>query len=472
MRRSPSKILALAAVVATGAALAAVPSAALAAEKGLSVDLTWGTSSSDQDRTASMLPATGAKWVRLTFDWSQVETSKGSYSSSWLSTYDRAVTLSRQAGMKVDVTVYNTPKWASANGQTSGPPANNADYANFMSFLASRYRGQVQAWEIWNEENTSRFWSTGPNAAAYAGLLRAAYPAVKAADPNAIVVFGGTFGNDTGFISGAYQAGAKGYFDVMAVHPYSGNQPPEHIWFSSYRDVRSLMLAWGDDKPMWFTEFGWSTCSASNCVGYEGAGEATQADYITRAYRMIEQDPYVQVAIYYNFRNNFWDHDQDGWDYQLGLLYTNFSPKQAYYAFKNYVPGQYVPPASVASTLPAPAPAPSTSSTTTDERARTSTTLRVLRSPRTARAARGVLRVLRFQGVVRGAHSGRVTLQLAPMGKPVRGRTALARNGVVSRTGAFQATIRVRPGRWRVRAVFGGSSRARPSRSPYVYFRV
>src|SRR5207244_10423118 len=107
VRLSPFKVLPLAVVTA---GLLAMPAASLAAEKGLSVDLTWGTTTSDQDRTAAMLPDTGAKWVRLTFDWSKLESSKGSYSSSTLGTYDRAVSLSRQAGMNVDVTVYGTPK--------------------------------------------------------------------------------------------------------------------------------------------------------------------------------------------------------------------------------------------------------------------------------------------------------------------------------------------------------------------------
>jgi hypothetical protein len=353
-----------------------------------------------------------------------------------------------------------------------------------MSFLANRYRGQVQAWEIWNEENTSRFWSTGSDATRYTGLLRAAYPAVKAADSAATVVFGGTFGNDTSYIATAYQAGAKGYFDAMAVHPYSGNQAPDMPggWFGGYRSVRDLMLSQGDDKPIWFTEFGWSTTSAANGVGYGAAGQAVQADYLTRAYRMVEQDPYVQVAIWYNFRNNFWNNDRDGWEYQLGLLYTTFAPKPAYAAFKNYVPGQYhpiaatgsAPAGSTAATGSAPAGSSPTAtiSTAADKRALTRTVLQVLGGSPTARASRSALRVLRVKGVVRGARSGRVSLQVSPVGAPLRGRTALSRSGVVSLTGAFQATIRVRPGRWRVRAVFAGTSRARPSRSPYVYFRA
>ena len=201
------------------------PGTSMAAEKGLSLDLTWGIKSTDQDRTANLLPDVGAKWVRLTFEWNQLETSQGTYNSSKLAAWDRSVALSRQAGTKVLVTVYGTPSWASSNGKVGGAPSNNAYYANLMSFLANRYRGQVQAWEIWNEENVSRFWTTGPDPARYAGLLRAAYPAVKSADPNATVVFGGTSGNDTGFVDGAYRAGAKGSFDVMAVHPYTGSAP-------------------------------------------------------------------------------------------------------------------------------------------------------------------------------------------------------------------------------------------------------
>ena len=138
----------------------ALPATAGAAEKGLSVDMTWGTTNADQDRTAQVLPASGSKWVRLTMEWRKLEPRrKGSYDSSTLADYDRAVSLSRQAGQKVLIDLYSTPAWASANGNTMAPPANNADYADVLRFLATRYRGQVEGWEIWNEPNTARFWS-------------------------------------------------------------------------------------------------------------------------------------------------------------------------------------------------------------------------------------------------------------------------------------------------------------------------
>ena len=44
----------------------------------------------------------------------------------------------------------------------------------------------------------------------------------------------------------------------------------------------------------------------------------------------MQQDPYVQVAMLYELRNNFWANDADNWEDQLGLYTTGWSPKPAY----------------------------------------------------------------------------------------------------------------------------------------------
>jgi hypothetical protein len=470
MRRSPLTRIAGCLVAAVALLFILAPGTSMAAEKGLSLDLTWGIKTTDQDRTASLLPDVGAKWVRLTFEWNQLETSQGTYNTSKLAAWDRSVSLSRQAGTKVLVTVYGTPSWAASNGKVGGAPSNNAYYANLMSFLANRYRGQVQAWEIWNEENVSRFWTSGPDPARYAGLLRAAYPAVKSADPNATVVFGGTSGNDTGFVDGAYRAGAKGSFDVMAVHPYTGMAPEAGAGlfsFPGYRQVHDVMLGYGDAKPMWLTEFGWSTTSDSWGVSAPG-----QADYLLRAYRMLEQDPYVQVAIWYNFRNNWWDKDADGWEFQCGLMRTDFTPKPAYAAFKSYVPGAYSAPAASASSA-STGSATSTALRAPSVRTGTRTSLRViLQRARGARATRRASRSVSVSGTVRGASSGRVTIKIEPARKSRVGVVSISRGGVVKRDGKYKVSVRVKSGRWRARATYGGSSKARPSTSKYQYFNV
>jgi hypothetical protein len=461
------------------AAAVALPSTAQAAQPGVVPDLTWATSSADQDRTAGALRDVGARWVRLNANWADAEPSKGRYSSWWLAHYDRAVALARSAGARIVMLSYQSPSWASGSSNRETPPRDPADFARFMGFLANRYAGQVEAYEVWNEENIDRFWSTGPSAAQYTQLLKASYNAIKAADAGAKVVFGGTSLSDYDFIEAAYAAGAKGHFDVMSVHPYSchapnvvhrhGNGRIAKDSFAAYREVRALMAARDDAKPIWFTEFGWSTTSQS-C----GVSESQQADYLVEALRFIEQDPYVEVALWYNFRNNYWNHDEDHIEARYGLMRTDFSPKPAYHALKSYRPGS----------APAPPPVPARSRgkrgtttvvTVTRARAGASASSRAGRSPasgsrRARRARKAIL------GRVNGAHGGRVTLRFQRYSRSEHrwARTVVSR-ARVNRRGRF--VKRLRPsalghGRFRVKAAFHGGRDCERSASRTRRFRL
>jgi hypothetical protein len=335
-------------VLAILAAAAGLASAAKAATPGLVTDLTWGISNSDQDRTVAAMQDVGARWTRLQIQWKAWETSPGTYAPWEVARTDRAIQLCRAAGIHVDLNVVNAPAWASNTNDSDlgNVPRNNADFANFMRYLATRYKGEVDAYELWNEPDIGRFWNTGPNAAAYTALLKAGYVAVKTADPNALVVSAGLSWDYTNFLGKMYDNGAKGSFDVLALHPYPvgslGN------WQSSYRAGRKTELAHGDDKPIWFTEFGFNT-SSDTSAWQPGVTLQQQADLVTQAYTLVREDPYVEVAFYYNFRNNWWGHDdQSSMEDQFGLMYTTFAPKPAYYAFKAI--------GTEAATTPAPPP--------------------------------------------------------------------------------------------------------------------
>jgi hypothetical protein len=460
-RRLPRFVATL--VVLAITALAA-PSLAQAVEPGLSPDLSWGISNADQDRTAAALKDVGSRWVRLNVEWGSTETSNNTYDSWMLSHYDRAVTTARAAGQKVLMLVSQSPSWASGHSDKQAPPQNPADYADFVRFLAARWAGKVEAWQVWNEPNISRFWPTGPDPAKYTELLKAAYPAIKAGDPNAKVVFGGPSTNDYGFIEGAYAAGAKGYFDVMSTHPYSCKSP-ETVWNSNgriasgaylgYREIRKSMLARGDDKPIWFTEFGWST-STQEC----GVSEATQADYLTKAFKLAAQDSYVQVAFWYNFRNNYWMKDADDVESRYGLLRSDFSNKPSYDAFKACASGAC---GSAASAQP-------TNSTPAGEALRISLKVKRARakgvrsSSRRSAAKRGRVVV----GRVTGAASGHVKVTLQRL---VKGRWSKARTfkTTVKSSGEFSKRVKVKRGKWRVRASYDGAGHS--SQSGFVKFK-
>lgn len=448
----------LAGLVLAGAVLSVGSGVARAASPGVVPDLTWYISDEDKRRSAEALQDLGSEWVRLHVQWKDAELERGTLNEWWMSEYAEAIDMSRAAGQKVIVMVSEAPSWASGS-TSSNVPKSNADFASFMSRFAERFAGRVDAYEIWNEPNLKRFWSTGPSAAAYTAMLKAAYPAVKAADPAAKVVFAGLSTNDYTFLSGAYQAGVKGYFDVLATHPYPycGSTSPAEIRrtssgritadsFLGYRELREVMVARGDAKPIWFTEFGWNTSSAECSPGsgqwQGGVSGAKQAQYLNDAYRLIESDPYVEVALWYALRNNYWAKDADEPEAQFGLLRTDYSPKPAYDAFKAYASG--------AETAPAPTPI------------ETQTTLAVTGKKKRGPRARGT--VLRARGGVVQLIAERRRDGGWVVARQVRVR--------VSSDGRYRRRMSLPTGRFRLYAKFSGSDLYRSSRSPYRRLRV
>jgi hypothetical protein len=496
--------------LATLALCAVLTAPASAAEKGIQTDLTSGLSSKQRSRTVSGVQDLGANWMRLTMSWSDIEpNAKGTY--NMLGTYDAAFTSAATSGAKLVVTVDTSPQWASGRSDPESPPADPDDYADFLRFAATRWGDKVDAWEIWNEQNSSASWSTGPSPSGYAQLLKAAYPAVKHVDPTALVVYGGVSHNDYRFIEQSYAAAPNlgDYYDVMATHPYptAANLPPERKWldndgrlavksFPAYREVRKVMLANGDDKPLWFTEFGWST----NTLAGQGVSESTQAAYYTRAMQCVEQDPYVRVAIWYVYRNRGWENT---WLDQLGLVRTNFSRKPAYDAFKSYTPGsvgctyQDAPPPPAPAPEPEPVPVPEPTpepvpvdpeptadpASEVDEDPVVSSSwivdLRLLRLDGVARTARGDTRSgstrarLHVVGSVSNAHRGHVELRLRCVARgDDNWRRTITRNVDVSRTGEYSERIRPRTkASCRLRAGYHAFG-TRLARSPLVRFRT
>lgn len=314
-------------------------------------------------RYLDQLAASGATWVRLDVSWAMLQpTSRDSYDLRWgVPFIDRVLGLITDRGLKPLVTLWMTPGWANGGAGDKVLPTDPQDYARAAQWAAQRWSGVVPAWEIWNEPNHPSY-MTGADPVAYTQLLRAAYPAIKAGSPDAKVVFGGPDSNDSAWIARAYEAGAKGYFDVMATHPYMAiaNLPPEtpddgtKYNFTHLAGVHALMVRYGDgDKPIWATEFGWS--SHPNVGGEAnwqlGVTEAQQADYLVRALELVQATmPYVTQLFWYTDRDRAGDNPQIS---NYGLFYNDLTPKPVYYALKDYLtkvaaPAEPPPPAALA----------------------------------------------------------------------------------------------------------------------------
>ena len=323
-------------LLASLAALAALPASASGAELGLNVN---GAVTGGSQENYGDLQNLGSRWARHFVFWDDLD-------ETGLKLYDAMAREEDRLGIKTLFTVM------SARGQQ---PGSTQAFADFMGRLAARNRGSVEAYEVWNEADEGLFWNGGPQPGAYVDVLRRSYSAIKGSDPDATVVFSPTVGNNYGFVADAYRAGAKGYFDAMAVHTDTAclDRPPSYFYreqdgrlgrftFLAYREVRATMLANQDDKPIWMTEFGWSAaqhpCEFGESAGKKPAGvsEADQAQYLLAAMNCMEADPFVQVAFWYNNR----DLSRDGKMANMyGLRRFDGTQRPAYDAFRTWATG-------------------------------------------------------------------------------------------------------------------------------------
>jgi hypothetical protein len=308
---------------------------------GVQFHCTWSAHSDAQRRVvAAKLAAAGVRTVRIDLGWSSFQPRRRGGIDPWYTALaDRCVNLARAHGMEVLATVLWTPRWANGGRDRATPPTRPADFARFAGWAARHFRGRVAAWEIWNEPEGNNFWKGTP--ARYVRMLRAAYPAIKAGDPKAKVVFAGTANDSPRWIAAAYRAGAKGAFDVMATHPYRGDDPPDigggsNAWLAVHATaVRGVMARHGDGaKPIWFTEFGWSAHedTPGTVLWRQGVTAEQQAAYLVRALPVIAaRHPYVEKAFWYK------DASRSGEDVHesgYGLLRADLSPRPVYTALK------------------------------------------------------------------------------------------------------------------------------------------
>jgi hypothetical protein len=290
-------------------------------------------------RDLDAIAAAGMKWVRADFFWSAIQGGgKGTF--EWGPT-DAFVKAANARHLQVLALVAYSPAWARSGASDTYPPKDPRDYATFVHAAALRYRSKgVHAWEIWNEPNLSLFWSPKANPVAYTALLKHAYPAIKSADPKAIVVTGGLSpASDTAtnrspmtFLAEMYTHGAKGSFSAVGYHPYSFPYAPMYKaeWNTFYRtpDFHGIMRYFGDGaRDVWGTELGFPTGTSSRAVS-----EQRQADHLVAAIKQWRKWSFTGPLFLFTLR----DSSQNKADVNdnMGMLYADSRPKPSYSAIR------------------------------------------------------------------------------------------------------------------------------------------
>ena len=332
-----------------------------------------------REEAMRLIAEAGFQWIRQEFAWEDIEIhGKGDfedrrhepYKSAW-DKYDHIVDLAEQYDIKLVARLSNPPAWSRALTNTVGtfaPPDDLSDYGDFVEAVATRYRGRIPAYQIWNEANIYPEWGEYPiDAAAYTGLLKEGYTRLKAADPEAIVVMGALAAtieldpvrryDETGqplspgglsdalFLQQMYKAGAAPYFDVLAMQGYglwSGptdrRMQPRVLNFSRPLYIRDIMVRNGDaHKPIWLSELSWNAVPPESGI-LPAYGQVTleqQARYTVLAYERLEREwPWLGVGFYWFFKQADEREQADNPQYYFRMLEPDFTPLPVYAALK------------------------------------------------------------------------------------------------------------------------------------------
>jgi hypothetical protein len=392
----------VAAALVTAALAPAAASASSSMEVGIADDGVLLKEPSDAKVAAAVgaWAALGVDDVRIFAQWQAIAPSSGALQApagfdgsdpaspgyNW-ARIDRAVGLVRAAGLRPMLVVTGPgPLWAS-----QAPGRRNVRYkprpelfARFARAAALRYGPDVDRYIVWNEPNLPQ-WLQPQNSCAgsrcspsaphrYRRLVRAAYPAIKAVDPSAVVLFGAlaprgesqtktnartrplAFIRGMGCVDQRLRRDRRGpcagfralTADGFAYHPHSvfrapddpqpkldeasiGDLPRLERTLDGTQRVGGLRRPGGGRFGLFFTEYGYQTRPPDPI---EGVTLARQSRWLQQGAYIAWHDPRVKLLTQYEWldeRLGRGANTYSGW--QSGLNFADGRPKPALRSF-------------------------------------------------------------------------------------------------------------------------------------------
>jgi hypothetical protein len=344
----------------------------------------------------------GVGSTRQLFFWPLIESTPGTY--DWGPT-DTLVREASKEGIEIFPVLYGTPPWAQTEklqrkcGVTCGPVTDEAreGFARFAAAAVARYGPggkffetvpdpppgspppppppppppcplppllchpsngleplekatpcmcpnpiPVTAWQIWNEQNSFKYWGPKEDLGSFAALMKATAPRMRAVDPAADLVLGGMWGPPgikiitpvQRYLKKLYRIdGIEATFDSIALHPYA---PKFSSTTSQLKNVRKLLKRVGDrEAGLWVTELGW----ASSGPKREGLvkSKKDQARLLRTAYSLLlkKRDKWnIRGVFWYSWRDSRAAKEICAWCPKTGLRTEGGAPKPAAAAFR------------------------------------------------------------------------------------------------------------------------------------------
>lgn len=296
----------------------------------------------------------GIGWQRILFWWNALQPNSP---NDWNEDYlpNGIVQSGLEDGRSIVGCLVTTPKWANGTGRPFDPPQNlylpydhpDNYWGQFVKKIVSKYKGRIDHWIVWNEPdvwdsaNPGYTWSG--SVADYYQLLKVAYQAAKATNPDSKVLLAGlTYWWDEEYNREQYfkrlldvaekdpTASANNwYFDIAVLQLY--NDP--RMLYDVPLTYRRIMREHGIDKPIWINETNvtpWDDPAAPLPRERFRATLDEQASYIVQALSYALAAGVERVAIYKM-------RDQPGLragDEAFGLVRSDGTTRPAYTAFQ------------------------------------------------------------------------------------------------------------------------------------------
>jgi len=314
----------------------------------LIVGMDPGIDHSRGHRVLDAAQAIGAQWIRIGFIWALANPQRDTYH---FEEFDWIIGQSVARGLRILPVVMFTPTWASSHPQDLAPyryPPTSQQVGSFASplgtqgtgydylyrfayFIASRYRDQIDHWELWNEPDMASSLKdgngNGSSADEYARMLAYFARGIHDGSPNAQVVLGGLADQpqepncDPTYLKRilgdpVYPAGEN--FDVHNIH--TNFRSPEDIQSQIRRNRDILNYNGLGGKDLWITETSYTPVSQFQILpGYQG-GETGFNRYIQDVLT-LELNSEAEVVFWASLHDAAPDTPEDD-PYKYSGLYT------------------------------------------------------------------------------------------------------------------------------------------------------
>lgn len=273
----------------------------------------------DRERLVRLASAAGVSWIRDRLRWRELEPAAGAFAGR--TAYDDLARAQTDAGMSLLQTFHGTPRWAAQGGnQTNRFPDDLRHAYRFCRAMSERFKGQVKAWEPWNEANAAGF--GGHTIDEMCSLQKAAYLGFKAGDPNVTVCWNPIGGiNTASMAEGILKNETWPYYETYNIHSYDWPHDYEKLW------APAREAACG--RPIWVTECdrGMKAESGSPMGDYAHPDAILKAEFMAQSY---VSSLYSGATRHFHFiLGHYMEQDNT---IQFGLLRKDLTPRPSYVA--------------------------------------------------------------------------------------------------------------------------------------------